>query len=118
MMKRTLIGIILMSSPMHAGKFDQRLQELNLEMSTLSEQKKILQQEISIDYRHEMQFEMQGQREFVEYEWHDLGESLKKAESAEHLAHIKEAEIHKIDLKIEQLTKEKNSLMQQEESTK
>lgn len=115
-MKWALIGFVLACGALNAGLHDQRIQEIQLEITDLEKQKQVLQREASASYRQEMHHEMQGQKEFIEYEWHDYGESLQKAEAAEQYAHSKEGEIRKIDQKLIQLNKEKNSLLQQEKS--
>lgn len=119
-MKRIAIGFLLLCIPLSslsAGPQDQRIQEIKLEMATLEKQKQALQQEISANYRQEMKHEMQGQREFIDYQWHAYAETLKDAEASEQMAHSKEDELHKLDQKLIQLAKEKNALIDLNKST-
>lgn len=117
-MKRIAIGFLLICSLLDAGLQEQRIQEIKFEMAKLEKQKQELQREASANYRQEMQYEMQSQREIVEYEWHDVGESLKNAEASEQMAHSKEAEVRKIDQRLIQLANEKDLLIQQDKSSK
>jgi hypothetical protein len=115
-MKRIVIGLLFFCTLLNAGPQDQRIHEIEREMSALEKQKQELQQEISADYRQEMKHEMEGQKEFIDYQWHNYAETLKKAEAAEQTAHNKEEELHKINQTLIQLKKEKNTL-QQDKST-
>lgn len=115
-MKRIAVGFLLLGTFLDAGLHDQRIQEIRLEMTVLEKHKQELQQEISADYRQEMKYEMEGQKEFIDYQWHAYAETLKNAEAAEQTAHGKEDELRKIDQKLIQLTKEQNALLLQNKS--
>lgn len=112
----SLFILFVTYTALNAGLHDRRVQEIKLETEELESRKNRLKTEISKDYKQEMQHEMQGQIEFVEYEWHDLGKSLKNAEASEQLAHKKEAELNNIDRALDRLREEKNSLLRQDNS--
>lgn len=110
-MKRILIGFLFLFSNLNGDTSDLKLQEIQHEIESLQNQKQLLLKEISENSQKEIRYDMEIQKESIDYKWHALGDSLKKAEAFEHSAHRKEEELHKIEEKLNQLDHEKSALI-------
>jgi hypothetical protein len=90
---------------------NERIKEIELEISSFEEQKLAFKQQIKSDRREEMKQELQNQPNIVTYEWREMAEGMQKAEDFEHKAQNEEAEIQVLDQKILKLQNEKNDLL-------
>lgn len=90
---------------------EARLEKIELEISALKKEINLLQQKANKEFHQEMVWEMQGQKQAIDYEWHDLAESMQKAELSEQQAHQYEASIRKLNQNLMQLTEERKALL-------
>ncbi len=105
-----ILIFIFCSHPLMAER--SKLEALEQEISRLQEQKQQLRNEIKTEEHEEMELEMRSQKEFIEYDWSGMSNTLKHAQEAEHDAQFKKAKIHAIDSLIEKLIDEKETLLQ------
>lgn len=111
-MRKYFLGMLFVCFALQANGPAKSIQEIEFELNTLEMQKRALKKQVDIDHRREMDLELQGQRQLLDYEWHALGKSLKEAELSEKKAKSREIQIEEIEKKIVELEAERDALLQ------